>query len=77
MTANDALWCKLKRSKRRWHTRQRYKLETLWSARTASYCIEAYDFQFWKISDPPPPDADPIIIPFPISRIRAVIREMR
>ena len=40
------------------------KPEPLWSARSKGhYCVECYDFQLCKKSDPPDIGSDPIILP--------------
>lgn len=43
----------------------RRKIEALWTAILGNCVAAGYDFQYYKRSDPPEADADPIIIQFP------------
>lgn len=40
------------------------KIAPTWASYGADYAVEKYDFQKYKISDPPPVDVDPITIEF-------------
>lgn len=50
-------------------TKGRGKIEALWTALLGSCVAAGYDFQYYKISQPPPVDAEPVTIPFPPERI--------
>lgn len=57
--------------------RQRKKIEPLWRAIFSGGEVSGYDFTTLSKSNPPPIDAEPIILDFPVNRISAVMMRMR
>ena len=45
--------------------KRRGKIEALWRAFLGDCVAAGFDFQYYKISDPPPHDADPVILHLP------------